>query len=285
MVNGPVSNEARRIGDRVAMPIQRAHESPASRSRQPAAHPASRRRPAARSWIRAAEAPSVTPVALPAGEVLLLPEQTGTLDPGVLDGVARMARDLLDARRVCLRPVPAAGTDGAVLLGCTSCGFGPRLLAEGSGPWRLQGCVRRWAGADAFGTRDARALRALLDVVSLVAARASTPRRRPRAGSPLPSSATSPSGTALVVSGLTPREREVAEAIAGGLTNAAAAQRLGIGSETVKTHLRSIYSRLGVRTRVGLALRLRAAGEAVGPEHAVPDVASPDTPGGSGGSA
>jgi DNA-binding CsgD family transcriptional regulator len=88
-----------------------------------------------------------------------------------------------------------------------------------------------------------------------------------------------------VVSGLTPREREVAEAIAGGLTNAAAAQRLGIGSETVKTHLRSIYSRLGVRTRVGLALRLRAAGEAVGPEHAVPDVASPDTPGGSGGSA
>jgi RNA polymerase sigma factor (sigma-70 family) len=61
---------------------------------------------------------------------------------------------------------------------------------------------------------------------------------------------------------LTPRERQVAEAIARGLTNKQIAQEFGISAETVKRHLASIYGKLALRGRVALAIhvvRSRAA--------------------------
>jgi DNA-binding NarL/FixJ family response regulator len=48
---------------------------------------------------------------------------------------------------------------------------------------------------------------------------------------------------------LTPREREVLEWLAEGLTNGAIAARLGISDHTVKFHVASIYGKLGVSTR------------------------------------
>jgi len=48
---------------------------------------------------------------------------------------------------------------------------------------------------------------------------------------------------------LTPREREVLEWLAEGLTNRAIAARLGISDHTVKFHVASIYGKLGVSTR------------------------------------
>lgn len=48
---------------------------------------------------------------------------------------------------------------------------------------------------------------------------------------------------------LSPREREVLGLVAGGWTGGAAANRLGISRETVKTHLRNANGKLGVSTR------------------------------------
>jgi DNA-binding CsgD family transcriptional regulator len=60
---------------------------------------------------------------------------------------------------------------------------------------------------------------------------------------------------------LTEAERRVAYLIAGGHTNKATAKSLGISINTVGTHLRSIYAKLGVQSRVQLANVLRELGE------------------------
>ncbi|WP_231443315.1 response regulator transcription factor [Brevibacterium zhoupengii] len=53
---------------------------------------------------------------------------------------------------------------------------------------------------------------------------------------------------------LTSREREIAEAVAQGMTNAQVARSLFVSTATVKTHLARIFFKLGVSTRVQLAL-------------------------------
>ena len=59
-----------------------------------------------------------------------------------------------------------------------------------------------------------------------------------------------------VADGLTQREREVALLVAEGLRSREVAERLGIASQTVKSHLKTIFDKLGVRNRVELARRL-----------------------------
>jgi DNA-binding NarL/FixJ family response regulator len=56
----------------------------------------------------------------------------------------------------------------------------------------------------------------------------------------------------------TPREIEVLECVADGMTNKEIATRFGIAEETVKTHLKHLYEKLGVADRaqaVAVALR------------------------------
>lgn len=60
---------------------------------------------------------------------------------------------------------------------------------------------------------------------------------------------------------LTEAERRVAYLIANGHTNKSTAKSLGISINTVGSHLRSIYSKLGVQSRVQLANVLRELGE------------------------
>ena len=50
-----------------------------------------------------------------------------------------------------------------------------------------------------------------------------------------------------------PREGEVLEQLQGGATNAEIAERLAIGVETVRTHARKIYRKLGIASRRELA--------------------------------
>ena len=57
---------------------------------------------------------------------------------------------------------------------------------------------------------------------------------------------------------LTPREADVLELLQEGATNAEIAQRLSIGLETVRTHARNIYRKLGISSRRDLARLARA---------------------------
>jgi DNA-binding NarL/FixJ family response regulator len=52
---------------------------------------------------------------------------------------------------------------------------------------------------------------------------------------------------------LTPREREIAELVAAGRTNREVAAQLVLSSRTIEAHLRNIYGKLDVRSRVELA--------------------------------
>jgi DNA-binding NarL/FixJ family response regulator len=68
---------------------------------------------------------------------------------------------------------------------------------------------------------------------------------------PADSQSYSPSGPEL----LTPREADVLELLQAGRSNAEIAEALHIGIETVRTHARRIYSKLGVTTRRELRAR------------------------------
>jgi LuxR family maltose regulon positive regulatory protein len=57
---------------------------------------------------------------------------------------------------------------------------------------------------------------------------------------------------------LSPREQEILELIAAGLTNQEIAEKLVISSETVKKHAGTIYGKLGVRSRTEAVARARA---------------------------
>lgn len=60
-----------------------------------------------------------------------------------------------------------------------------------------------------------------------------------------------------LLSDLTPREREVLEAVAIGATNCEIAERLWISQHTVRTHLQHIFEKLDVRTRTEAAALIR----------------------------
>ena len=65
---------------------------------------------------------------------------------------------------------------------------------------------------------------------------------------------------ALVEEPLTPREFEVLDLAAQGLSNHAIGARLGISDHTVKFHLASVYGKLGVRSRTAAVRRGLARG-------------------------
>ena len=51
------------------------------------------------------------------------------------------------------------------------------------------------------------------------------------------------------IDGLTVREVEVLKLVVAGLMNRQIAERLGVSTRTVDAHLRSIYAKLGVKSR------------------------------------
>lgn len=55
---------------------------------------------------------------------------------------------------------------------------------------------------------------------------------------------------------LSPRELELAQLVAAGYSNAEIALKLQIAHQTVKNHVRSAYVKLGVHSRLHLALKL-----------------------------
>ncbi|MGW7074095.1 response regulator transcription factor [Streptomyces sp. NPDC054866] len=75
----------------------------------------------------------------------------------------------------------------------------------------------------------------------------------------LASAATVPAGRERSVS-LAPREVDVLACVAGGATNAATAERLGLRPETVKGYLRAAMRKLGAHTRLEAVVAARRAG-------------------------
>ena len=51
--------------------------------------------------------------------------------------------------------------------------------------------------------------------------------------------------------GLTPRELQILRLVTSGQTNRQLAEGLGISIRTIDAHLRSIYTKLGVKSRSG----------------------------------
>ncbi|SEI72703.1 regulatory protein, luxR family [Sphingomonas sp. OV641] len=74
------------------------------------------------------------------------------------------------------------------------------------------------------------------------------PERSPWSPAGLPLGA--PSLTSL--DALSPREREIADMVARGLSNKAVAIHLGISHWTVSTHLRRIFAKLDINGRIEL---------------------------------
>lgn len=66
----------------------------------------------------------------------------------------------------------------------------------------------------------------------------------------------------MMIETLTPREQQVADAAARGLTNRQIAAEFGISTETVKRHLSSIYGKLAMPGRVMLAIHMARAASA-----------------------
>lgn len=56
-------------------------------------------------------------------------------------------------------------------------------------------------------------------------------------------------------SGLTPRELEILSCLGEGLSNKAAARRLGISAHTVKFHLEAVFAKLGATSRTDAVAR------------------------------
>ncbi len=63
-----------------------------------------------------------------------------------------------------------------------------------------------------------------------------------------------------VLDNLSPREREIAEAVGRGLRNNEIAVQLGLSPQTVKNHLSTVFDKLHVESRTRLAL-LVASGQ------------------------
>ncbi|ENO90716.1 helix-turn-helix transcriptional regulator [Thauera linaloolentis] len=85
-----------------------------------------------------------------------------------------------------------------------------------------------------------------------------------------------PAASGDTLAGLSQREREVAQAVASGMSNKEAARRLGITERTVKAHLGAIFGKLDVRDRLQLALRVGAARMQAGaPPARPPETMSP----------
>jgi DNA-binding CsgD family transcriptional regulator len=69
-------------------------------------------------------------------------------------------------------------------------------------------------------------------------------------------------GTACNLNGtaMTPRELQILQALADGLSNKEIARLLAISADTVKFHRRNLYRKLGANTRSSLLARARKEG-------------------------
>jgi predicted ATPase/DNA-binding CsgD family transcriptional regulator len=124
--------------------------------------------------------------------------------------------------------------------------LGTMLAAADRADWaRDQATAEQALGAEAFAA--ARAEGAGLSVEAAVARITQDDAAKPEPTRPAAAAGAAPSHDA--VAALTPRELSVLRLLSDGLSYAEIGRRLSISRRTVDAHLRSIYSKLGVRSR------------------------------------
>jgi DNA-binding CsgD family transcriptional regulator len=122
--------------------------------------------------------------------------------------------------------------------------YGQMLLQTGQRRMGLEQLDRAWDDYDCMGA---------------LARRAAIQRAMRQAGARRTKWSSDNSGSA--ARPLTEAERRVVHLIADGHPDKSAAKLLGISENTVGTHIRSAYTKLGVQSRVQLANALRDLGE------------------------
>jgi DNA-binding CsgD family transcriptional regulator len=210
-------------------------------------------------WETAAELQSIASVVLVGGDLTRLAVESGDEElagrvADALNGIAqRLPHDrIVGARRRraqgLLRRDPEPLLEAVTLLDALDFRFeaaltrseaGDLLAAANRPEEAAQVLDRALTGLDAIGAHlEADRVRSRLARLKPVR------RRRP----------------ARAVSGwdaLTPTEWEVADEVCAGRSNPQVAERLGVSRRTVEAHLRSIYTKLDVATRLGLAVSHR----------------------------
>lgn len=154
----------------------------------------------------------------------------------VMDGLEATRTLMADSSHPEILMLTAFGTDEFVLQALRSGAAG--YLLKDTPPDELIRAVR--AAADGTKTLSPVAVDSLLG-------------QDPGSYSP-PAGNIPPAGSPDPLAVLTAREREIAEVIAQGMSNAQAAKLLFVSVPTVKTHLARIFDKLEVRSRVQLAL-------------------------------
>jgi DNA-binding CsgD family transcriptional regulator/tetratricopeptide (TPR) repeat protein len=167
--------------------------------------------------------------------------RAGTLPAIAVTGIARAAVLLARGRPQEAVPAAVAAREAAAEAPLMSA---RALLAEGQ--------ARAAAGDRRAAVRALAAAEAALDGFGALRRRDEAARELRRLGHRvLRPARTADEGP------LTGREREIAELVAAGRTNREAAEQLVLSTRTIEAHLRNIYGKLDVRSRVELAHALR----------------------------
>lgn len=163
-----------------------------------------------------------------------------------------LARDALPAHAQTMHAVL-----GDCLIGGLQCTplFGPGA--------QLQGMLTTlWCGSRMPGTEQL----LVLDLIAqkLAGLRATEPIRTAPRSLPPPNRST-------LLAGLTPQQQRIAELMIEGRANRAIAQHLGIAENTVKAHVATVLRRLGLHSRVQLAVMNQPPHKPAGPAEEADD--------------
>jgi DNA-binding CsgD family transcriptional regulator/nucleoside-triphosphatase THEP1 len=198
-------------------------------------------------------------------DAIWLAEQAEKRNPGiaVYAGLSRQVRGLVHADLTLLRDAEQILADSPrpILRAAIADDLGRALLDAGMRAEAVTRLDRAWDlyhGAEHYAAADR--VRSLL--VGLGLRRAQWPPTPDRAVTGWES--------------LTRSEHTVAQLIASGLTNRAAAAQLALSPNTIGTHVRAVYAKLGIRSRVQLTNLLRDQGHLPG----VINTTIKDVPGG-----
>ena len=157
---------------------------------------------------------------------------------------------LLAPRRARVRRCAAAREAGAAAEGVAPLAHARARLAEGRA---LAAAGDRAAAVEALVAAEA-----AFDGFGALRRRDEAVRELRRLGHRVLRAAGDPADGPLAA--LTAREREIAMLVAAGRTNREVAEQLVLSARTIEAHLRNVYGKLGVRSRVELTRAVERAG-------------------------